>query len=229
MSGFPQSYDAVLGMMEPEAWWKLADAVGSSSAADSSGNDYPGTVHGRVTFGQVGPITGTPGDTAALFDGSTGYVSTTDEPTGAALSAIAWYKATTLSGTSIMVDSGAGNNGNGVGLWLGGTGVLTGSIINNVADSAASNDGAWHMACVTFDGATTRLYRDGVQVDTTAGAGSVTTQYGVTLGRFGSAASDFFPGDIAEVAVLDKTLSALQVAALYAGAPKFPDSSGFPR
>ena len=63
-------YDLYLKSLNPSAWWKLADAVGSGTAADSSGNGYVGTVSGGVVFGQPGPIASTPQDTAALRGGT---------------------------------------------------------------------------------------------------------------------------------------------------------------
>jgi hypothetical protein len=56
----------------PIGYWRLGEPAGSVSAADASGNRNEGAASGGVTFGQPG-FHG--GDTAALFDGSTGRVT----------------------------------------------------------------------------------------------------------------------------------------------------------
>jgi Concanavalin A-like lectin/glucanases superfamily len=55
----------------PIGYWRLGEATGTSSAADASGNGNGGTYSGGITLGQPG-FHG--GDTAALFDGSTGRI-----------------------------------------------------------------------------------------------------------------------------------------------------------
>lgn len=71
------SYDTYLASLNPTAWWKLADTVGSSTAADSSGNSYTLTKTGTVTFGTTGTPVPISSETCALFDGSTGFLSST--------------------------------------------------------------------------------------------------------------------------------------------------------
>ena len=56
----------------PVGYWRLAEPLGSTTAADASGNGGTGECSGGVTFGQTGPAGG---DTAAVFDGSTGRIS----------------------------------------------------------------------------------------------------------------------------------------------------------
>src|SRR5262245_14583756 len=56
----------------PIGFWRLGEAPGSMTAADSSGNGNNGSCSGTITFGQPG-FHG--GDTAALFAGVTGPAS----------------------------------------------------------------------------------------------------------------------------------------------------------
>src|SRR3989475_8032811 len=74
-----QSVSCALGVLEvggatqqvlgdhPSGFWRLGDPVGSTSAADASGNGLTGTVDAGVTLGQPGAVSG---DTAATFPGS---------------------------------------------------------------------------------------------------------------------------------------------------------------
>jgi hypothetical protein len=69
----PETYKDLV-MKDAVSYWRLGEAAGATKAADSKdGND--GTYSsGGVTLGQTGLVVGDT-DTAALFDGSTGYVS----------------------------------------------------------------------------------------------------------------------------------------------------------
>jgi len=102
-------YDSAVSALSPSAWWQLNDPAGSTTAADSSGNGYTGSVTGSVTFGQTGPITGT---TGAAFDGSTGYITTTaPQPATSSMTYIAWFKTTAslgpngVGGGAVMLSS----------------------------------------------------------------------------------------------------------------------------
>ena len=78
----PASYDeTVLTKLSlaPVAYWKLNDPVGSSTAADSSGNGYTLTVNGTVTFGEPSVVP-SDSETSAQGNGSTGYLSAATFP-----------------------------------------------------------------------------------------------------------------------------------------------------
>ena len=60
--------------LAPVAYWKLNDPVGSTTAADSSGNGYDLTVNGTVTFGGASVVP-SDSETSVQGDGSTGYLS----------------------------------------------------------------------------------------------------------------------------------------------------------
>ncbi len=59
--------------LAPVAYWKLNDPVGSTTAADSSGNGYTLTVSGTVTFGEPSVVP-SDSETSVKGDGSTGYL-----------------------------------------------------------------------------------------------------------------------------------------------------------
>lgn len=70
------SYDSiVLGESSLVHFWKLGEAVGAGTVADSKGS-LTGTVNGTITFGQASSnIFAADSDTVPLFDGTTGYIS----------------------------------------------------------------------------------------------------------------------------------------------------------
>jgi hypothetical protein len=63
---------------KPAGYWRLGEAAGGVSAADISGNGNNGACSGGITLGQRG-LDG--GDTAALFDGSTGRIAVVNSAT----------------------------------------------------------------------------------------------------------------------------------------------------
>ncbi|MHB1784088.1 MAG: LamG-like jellyroll fold domain-containing protein, partial [Acidimicrobiales bacterium] len=74
------TYTSTMSSLSPQAWWQLADPAGSTTASDSSGNGYVGTVSGAVTFGAPGPIASSTAATGASFNG--GSVGTSLDPSG---------------------------------------------------------------------------------------------------------------------------------------------------
>lgn len=79
------------------AYWELGEAAGATSALDSSGHGYTGTVGGTVTFGEAGY-----GDqTAAKIDGA-GRINVFSAGLAAAINPNAW-----TVGALVKFDSGA--------------------------------------------------------------------------------------------------------------------------
>lgn len=231
-------YDRLLASYSPVAWWKLADASGSATAADSSGNGYGGTVSGGVTFGEVGPIPGTPSDTGALFDGSTGYVSSTLPALTGALTLIAWAKLASATPAEyggiagFRLGKGANPTAPATGefyfLQLQGTANLECRFQNLAGTNYAFENvplsvGTWQMLAMTYDGSSTlTLYIDGSQYGTVAASGAL----GALSDAFGIGANwnsiqgafNFFGGEVAQTAVFTRALGASQIAELYAAA-----------
>lgn len=180
-SATPASFATTAAALSPSAWYRLNEATGATTFADSSGNSHNGTVSSGVTFQQTGLVTGD-SNHSALFNGSSvdsqvAYGSWMDAPT--AFSLFALSKTTTTSGTQMMLSRdlilGA------IRLWQMrlNAGVfefvkIPGSVVVASAPSGTA-DGNIHDYGVTYDGSNIRLYVDGVKVTTTAAAGSFGT------------------------------------------------------
>ena len=94
------NYGAAVYNANPELYWRLDDAVGSSTVADSSPYGVTGSAQGGITFKQPGIQA--PG-TAAQFDGSSGVVVSTQAVTNPTVyTEDAWFKTTTTSGGKII-------------------------------------------------------------------------------------------------------------------------------
>ena len=233
------NHDALLRSYGPSAWWKLADAPGSLTAADSSGNGYTGIVNGGVTFGEPGPMAGSPQDTACSFAGA-GTIQNNGAvpgPVSAGLfTIVAWcvpsaghynavlavYPSSTPSNPIVLYPAYKGSSGSGPITLQVPTGVST----NVYLSGASASLEVWGMSVVTFDGTNFRLYVDGVL------GGSFATPAGYPLAAALEAlkvgAIYDFPGTLAEVAIFPYALTAAQVAALWSPPPLVSGGSGFP-
>jgi hypothetical protein len=210
-------YDINVGLDGTFVWYKLSEAVSSSTVLDRSGNRRNATVHGTVTFGQTGP---TPygSETAALFNGSTGYVQWTGAPasTISSLSWETWYKTSNAGTQAIFDNGGVLNTGAGFGLWLA-AGHLNARFAGSTAatDSNTSNDGNWHQAVAVYNGSKLILYRDGVQVASVNYTGTLGSGGNVTVGATAGTASDFFNGTLAQASLYQSALSPSRVMEHY--------------
>ena len=228
------NYDALLRSFGPSAWWKLADAVGSSTAADSSGNGYVGTVNGGVTFGQPGPIASTPADTAALFDqsGAVQYISTgLAVPVGGDFTALAWgYPETGLGGDLLIARSGYDACGilsqsNSDGTISFGATVYTGGNNYNF-ESAHRPMNAWYFVVASYSAtAGMTLYVNGavaMSEPTWTGGNTLVADWSIgdTTGNW--------TGLAAQCAPFPTALSAAQIAALWSPPPLVSGGSGWP-
>jgi hypothetical protein len=85
------------------------------------------------------------------------------------------------------------------------------------------NDNQWHYAVVTYDGTTIRLYIDGVQVATKSTGGASPETSGTKPVRVGANSrvtpptSNFFIGNVDEVRIWNRALSASEVTNAFTG------------
>lgn len=233
------TYDSVVAADTPDAWWKLADANGSSTAADSSGNGHAGTAT-SVTFGQSN--TAVAGNTSASLNGTSSVVTTTYDPTASAVSCECWFNFNGGNGTGATNNPRLVSNdqANGGFTFLfsatAGSGAArlqifqtsgTGSTTVSASGTIAFGDTTWHQAVFTYDGTTVLLYQDAVQVGSGSLSGSLTSGTNMALGRNGNSSTGFFNGFLAEVSVYTYKLTAAQVTAHY-NAASAPPPAPFP-
>lgn len=219
-------YDDRLAAYSPLGWWKLDDPADSTTAADSGSLDHGLTASGTVTFGVTGPV---PGDTAALFDGSTGYLVTASNyatpPLGTSVTTgtlIGWFS-TSSTGAGRHVALLVNDDSNYLTIQSAAGAAILASITASGASASVTSgstyaDGAWHMAALSFSGGTMTLYIDGVS----AGSQSFTApsfadgDAYINVGNW-TAAGGFWDGDLAQVALLSAALTAAQVSDLFGG------------
>jgi len=209
----------------PFAHWKF-DETSGTSAADSSGNNYSGTLVNGPTWA-AGHVDG-----ALNFDGIDDHVATVDDPldiTGS-LTISAWVVHTSNSTARHI----ASKNHVGVSTpWQ--LAILTtnklrsytrGSDLDQAIDSNDSISlNAWHHVVFVRDAVTSKVtfYIDGSQdsggwqtyTPARVSASGVTAK----IGSRGDGASNFFSGKIDDLRIYNRALSPDEVLALYLGEP----------
>ncbi|HEX7244240.1 MAG TPA: LamG-like jellyroll fold domain-containing protein [Solirubrobacterales bacterium] len=191
--------------------WRL-DERSSTTAADSTGAASGVYVNGP-TLGAPAIDSGKVG-TAVAFDGLDDYVEVAPRPAldlSSALTVEAWCKANAYEG-SVVQRYGAYElrpqpNGNLIWrLWIGGTARSLTAGIGTVST------GQTHHLVGTYDGATMRLYLDGVQVASQPMSGPVEHDPSEALYIGANAhAKDYFGGVIDDVSIYSTALSAGEV------------------
>jgi hypothetical protein len=218
----------------PVGQWKLDEGHGTT-VADGSGNGNPGVLSGGVSWvqGVFGP--------GLAFDGQSGQVKVTDnlalEP-AKAVTVSAWVEHEGSPGAYryIVAKGGNGCIAASYGLYSGPNGGLEfytaqqhGTVYARSPDAGQRVwDGQWHLAVGTYDGTTVRLYVDGIQVGSgTSWPGSLEyllpNANDFYIGNYPSCAPHWFLGDIDDVSVWDRALSASEIKALMPASDPPPD------
>ncbi len=203
----------------PLAFWKLDETSpsGAGSILDSAGvGPYHATPNGAITWAQPGPLS--VASSAALMDGTSGYISA-----GAALASTLmqsaawtiefWYYYGTL-GTSRCLFAAAHNASFRVAIDLGSSGnIFTSSSVggNKSMTGGAIPITAWHHVVLTSAG---DLYLDGVAQTGTSGS-SLSSTNNLTIGARNDG-TRFYNARISNVAIYQSALSSTRVAAHFA-------------
>src|SRR4051812_4990029 len=214
--GSASSYSqAVTGTAGLVGYWRLGEPFAASTACDTAATSS-GTYTAGVTSGVAGGIVGD-ADTAASFDGATGWVSAPDTAAldlGDRFSAEAWIRRDAISTASTQVVASKQD-----GSWVmlvdqANHLVLRRSRVADVAVSTATiaDTTKWHHVAVTKNGSSVHLYVDGADVTGTVDNTTMADNtQPLSIGQ--SSGGAFFDGSIDEVAVYGSVLTAAQVAA----------------
>ena len=203
-----------------EGWWKL-----DGDALDSSGNEHHGTLVGDAHFIEDGVYGG-----SLSLDGSGDYVTITGykgvlanaDGVQQPFTVAAWVR-TTNSGDRTIASWGTNTNKLRVDwrLFEGRLRVEHGS--GNRQGDTALNDGEWHHVALTMiEGATVSypdvtLWLDGAD-DTRSGTDpdefAITSGVDMAIGYRATAAARYFLGDVDEVRIYSRVLTADEMAKL---------------
>lgn len=217
------AFDTLVASLSPAAWWKLADAVSTTSPVDSSGNSHTATATGTTTFGSTGSALAAPN--TSLLLGGAGSVSFSPNPitaTPTAASAFAIFNTVYTSALQSVLDIdvfGSGIlaiyvvNSSGVVGFACGSGFNTPTQVNT---TGVYNDGLWHMAVFTWDGTKMRGYMDGAAAIAATTPSHPLAWGGVTPVYLGTDSSgDHLHGSLQECALFNSTLTPANITALF--------------
>lgn len=196
----------------------IAHYTYDGDANDQSGNGYNGTVNGAtLTNDRYGNANG-----AYSFNGSDNYINANNlvsYPTGdVEITYMAWVKIASSHTGNIISFGETIDNKRSSFLYEGGSNNL--SYIGQNNDFRTSNVpviGEWTHVAVTKSGSTIIIYIDGTEVGqgTLANSSNITLQ-DLIIGANPGANNEFFNGDIDEVRIYKKALSASDISTIYA-------------
>ncbi len=216
-----------------KGFWRFDDGRGSSTAADSSGFEYNGTLSGMDSSSDwVAGSTGTTSysGTALDFDGSNDFVSVNSMPelnSANGFTVAAWIKPDVLPFTGYRGVFGRGLT-NQRAPWIYGNSGAS-NIVIHFETGAGSGDGyittagtltqgVWQHIAFTWDGTNVRAYINGTvdaNTDITTNRVLAIPDSTVSIGRIDYDASSYWDGQIDDVRVYDRALAPSQISALY--------------
>ncbi|HXE44379.1 MAG TPA: LamG-like jellyroll fold domain-containing protein [Conexibacter sp.] len=216
------SYAATVIADRPVSYWKLNETSGTIAGDATVAN--PGTYEGAPTLGLAGLVATDATGTAVGFGGAgadarIGQSGSLDLTTGITLEAFIQPSSLPPAGMIRTIVAKTGSYSlelNGPTLEM--SVVQLGVSRRLQAPAGTIVAGRVYDVAGTYDGATERLYVNGVQVASAALTGSTDlTMSGVRIGSW-DGTQQFFAGTLDDISVYASALSAAQVAAHYAAA-----------
>ena len=211
------TYAAAVTADSPLGYWRLGEAAGSTTAADSSGNGRDATFDSAYATASGQGVAGgiaMSDDAAALSDGSHGIASVADSALAPGhVTLEAWVKSPAANGPyQVLASLGGGTQ------LVTGWGRLSFTVYapgSGFAGPGVNLDWSkWHHVVGTYDGSVAKLYVDGTLADSQNLSGNSSPAGGFSMGSPGWAAN-CLSGSLDEVAVYSGALTAAQVKAHY--------------
>lgn len=221
------TYEQEVLMDDPVGYWRLGEPVGATTAKDSSGHGVGGTYEGGVTLAVKGAIANDP-DTAASFDGTSGYVDMGQvfQFAGNAVCSFEAWVMPTVNGNYQGILSRSDQNGppsQGYLLFVEPSSDplysfqrVEDSSKQGIESTGEAATGVWAHLVLTYDGTTATFYMNGQQQATATMAtsiGGASSDFVLAVEAGGE--TEFLTGALDEVAVYDTVLPAARVQAHY--------------
>ncbi|GAA1021244.1 hypothetical protein Aple_059670 [Acrocarpospora pleiomorpha] len=232
---------------DPVGYWRLGEASGTSAADLGSGGTS--ATYTSVTLGQAGALGGSTDTAISTTTGSVRLPQNTIARLSTQLSIEAWFK-TTQNGIVVSAASAATSNvPRQPVIYVGNDGKLRAQFLERpetggpspiipITSSGTVNNGAWHHAVLIVNDSVETLYLDGVSVGSGVGVGKLDPWPAFASagnGIMGSWASFWpsaptsstatfpFKGQLDEVAVFDRPLTAQEVQRHFAAGQAQPN------
>jgi hypothetical protein len=210
-------------------YWRLDSSVSGSGGTvkDYSGNNNDGTTKNGVTTGAEGIFS----TSSFSFDGSDDYVEVQDNSDlyiSDQLTISFWAVQPNDDEWELVVGNGGGWDDNGYHVMSHDSSQAggyrfevqnTGTGNKDVLDSNAVPNDEWHHITAVYTGTELKLYVDG-SLDTSMSAtvdsiGDSSANLGIGYGLYSSYGGTYFDGDIDEVRLYERALSAEEIEQLY--------------
>lgn len=192
------------------SYWTLDETSGSTAY------DAVGTDDSSITGATVG-YSGILSSNAYDFDGADDYVETTFSPPSDGIASTSfWVNFDSVSGDQLcgLNDANYSDPRFYLGLWNGD--VIGGFGSNSASYATTLSTGTWYHFAMTGDGSTARVYLDGTEVATfTYTFGDAALGYLIGARNYPSGPSRFVNGEISDVMVWTRALSASEVQTIY--------------
>ena len=205
--------------------WNLNETSGAS-IADSSGNSVTGTWVDGANNDVTEETTAGKSGNALTFDGSSTFITMGDVNAYDGLSTItlsAWIKTTYTAEQEIFDKSTCTGFGGGTfelsmeSPGKGGVYLTHGGASDYVLTTGSIADGSWHMLTATYDGSTIKIYVDGT-LDSLTSVSAFTLDSNsdtVSIGGYCNGGSFPFNGNIDDVLIYNRALSASEISTMY--------------
>lgn len=194
------------------AAWSMNENAGTF-VADSTGDGYNGTATSTtsVVAGKFGNARG--------FNGSQGYIQVANEATlpfgTSARTVCSWVMTNSLSGTSVIFDTGTTSTDQFFGLGRSGADLDGFGWNDDISVPNFFSTGVWYYVCLSYNGTTAALYGNGVQLAQAAKSWNTVDSGGTFIGNDYS--NHVWNGSIDEVSYYTRALSTAEISALYNG------------
>ncbi|MBI3985063.1 MAG: DUF2341 domain-containing protein [Candidatus Levybacteria bacterium] len=213
-------------------YWKMDDGSGST-ASDSSGNGYNGTITGAswsssCKYGNCLSFSG-------LSSGNKVDLGTSVNLNPSNFTVSAWVNTNNASYAYNYIfssDRDCCGTYNGIGFYINGAGKLVGSIWNSTNAGTSSNTtlsaSTWYFVTFSYDGSKMKLYINGILDKEESYTGSVGSpaSFNVSIGTMGFNQGTYtFNGKIDETRLYNRALSNKEIIQLYGISPA-NDKSG---
>ena len=225
-AGVPPGYPGQVLADAPLAYWRFGERTGTT-AADSKGHGADATYQGGITLGVAGAIAGDP-DTAAAFDGVTGFVTAGKRFAFAGqtpFSIEAWVSVqsrSTYAGLVSRNDAAGGPPSEGYLLFVApGAGPfgfqrLDGASVSTAVSAGSPSASGFTYVVATFDGLELVVYANGESQGSQTAAFSIAGAVAdFVVGAEAGGSGNYLAGTLDEVAVYDHALPADRVRAHY--------------
>ena len=189
---------------------------GSTTWRDLTPNSFNGTLTNGPTFNSSN-------GGSIVFDGVDDFTSLSGTINlGSTFTILSWVKLSTLAGGEYIVygtDANGADNSLGFisnTVWLFATETADVNNFSLIGGSITSTN-IWYCIGCTINGSTAKIYLNGVELNSTTRAFTIGAwnSSGNSIGRRGSLAQRYFPGNIASVQAYNRVLSITEIAQNY--------------